>query len=113
MVAVLPTSGKFSCVVGTGTWPILLAETSYCQASSMTRWGDLGDPAIPYQHIRSKTRRACAVNHGATLNGIVHGAFPFSPLPMQGIALELGGGTNVQRLNNARIDCGNDVHSRV
>ena len=58
-------------------------------------WGDLGNPAISYQHIRSKTRRACAVNHGAMLNGIVHGAFPSSPLPMQRIALELGGGANV------------------
>jgi hypothetical protein len=76
-------------------------------------WGDLGNPAIPYQHIRSKTRRACAVNHAAMLNGIVHGAFPLSPLTTQRIALELGGGANVQRLNNARIDCGNDVHSSV
>ena len=58
-------------------------------------WGDLGNPAIPQQHIRSKTRRACAVNHGTMLNGIVHDAFPLSPLTTQRIALELGGGANV------------------
>jgi len=76
-------------------------------------WGNLGNPAIPYQHIRNKTRRACAVNHGAMLHGIVHGAFPLSPLTTQRIALELGGGANVQRLNNARVDCGYDVYSSV
>ena len=32
---------------------------------------------------------------------------------MQRIAFELSCGANVQRLNNAGIDCGNDVHASV
>jgi hypothetical protein len=32
---------------------------------------------------------------------------------MQCLALELGSGANVQRLNNAGINCRNDVHSSV
>jgi hypothetical protein len=32
---------------------------------------------------------------------------------MQRITLELGGGANVQRLNNAGIDCRNNIHSSV
>jgi len=76
-------------------------------------WGNLGKLAIPYQHISSKPRRACAVDHGAMLNGIVHGAFPSSLLTTQCIALELSRGAKVQRLNNAGIDCCNDVHGSV
>jgi hypothetical protein len=76
-------------------------------------WGDLDNLAIPYQYISSKARRACAVDHGFILNGIVHGVFPFSLLTMQRLALELSCGANVQRLNNAGIDCRNDVHGGV
>jgi len=54
-----------------------------------------------------------AESNGAMLHGIIHGAFPSSPLTMQRLALELGCGANVQRLNNPRIDCRNDVHSAV
>jgi hypothetical protein len=43
----------------------------------------------------------------------LEGAFPSSPLTMQRIALELGGGANVQRLNNARIDYRHDIHGSV
>ena len=32
---------------------------------------------------------------------------------MQRLTLELGGGANVQRLNNAGIDCRNNVHGSV
>ena len=39
--------------------------------------------------------------------------FPSSPLTMQRLALELSGGANVQRLNNAGIDCRNDVYDSV
>jgi hypothetical protein len=38
---------------------------------------------------------------------------PVSLLTRQRITLELSCGTNVQRLNNAGIDCRNDVHGSV
>jgi hypothetical protein len=58
-------------------------------------WGDLGNLALPYQHISSTARRAGAVDYGAMLHGIVHGVCPSSLLTMQRIALELSCGANV------------------
>jgi len=75
--------------------------------------GDLGNPALPYQHISSKARCAGAIDHGALLHGVVHGVCPLSLATMQHIALELSCGANVQGLNNAGIDGGNDVHASV
>src|SRR4029450_2474803 len=76
-------------------------------------WGDLSNPAITAQHISSEARRACAVDHGARLNIMVNIELSSSLLTMQRIALELGGGANVQRLNNAGIDCRNNIHGSV
>ena len=49
----------------------------------------------------------------STLNGIIRGAFPSSLVTLQRITLELSCGANVQGLNNAGIDCSNDVHASV
>src|SRR5262249_1582127 len=75
--------------------------------------GNLRNPTVPYQYIRCKTRRACAVHDGAMLDGILHGAFPSSRLTVQRLALERGRGANIERLDNARIDGRNDVHCRL